>query len=57
MSEKWRKISIRNELIEEIERIIKNFKHLGYRNVPDFIADAVRRRIEELRKEEQKANP
>jgi Arc/MetJ-type ribon-helix-helix transcriptional regulator len=44
---KWRKISIRDELVKDIERLIK----LGrYTSVAEFIQEAVRLRLEEISK-------
>ena len=47
---KWRKISLRNELIERVERIIEKRPDLGYTSVADFVADAIRRRLDEISK-------
>ena len=44
----WRSESLRTELIEKIERIIEQRPDLGYTSVADFIADTVRRRLEEI---------
>ncbi len=48
MSERWRRISVRSDLVQLIEEIIKNRPELGYVSIADFITDAVRRRIEEI---------
>ena len=45
---RWRSVSLRTELIEKIEKLIEQRPDLGYTSVADFIADAVRRRLEEL---------
>ncbi|MBS7612461.1 hypothetical protein KEJ27_09755 [Candidatus Bathyarchaeota archaeon] len=37
-------------LMEEIEKLIDRRPELGYASIADFIADAVRRRLEELSK-------
>jgi len=47
-SSRWRRVSLRTELIEKIERIIEQRPDLGYTSVADFIADAVRRRLDEI---------
>jgi Arc/MetJ-type ribon-helix-helix transcriptional regulator len=47
---KWRTISLRVELVEKIEKLIESRPDLGYSSVADFVADAVRRRLEELSK-------
>jgi len=49
-SENFGRISIRKELLAEVDRIIEERKHLGYKSKADFVADAVRRRIEEIEK-------
>jgi len=48
----YKSISIPEDLVKEIERIINKHRRLGYRTVAEFITDAIRRRIEELEKEE-----
>jgi len=48
MAERWRRISVRQELIQVIEGIMKERPELGYASISDFITDAVRRRVEEI---------
>ena len=48
MSE-WRTISIRQELIKEIETTIKKGQ---YRSLPEFVSEAIRLRLEELMRTE-----
>lgn len=48
MSE-WKTVSIRQELIKEIEKIIKTGQ---YRSISEFISEAIRLRLEELRRVE-----
>ena len=45
----YRTIRLPKELVEEIEEIIRD-KSLGYTSKADFVKDAVRRRIEEIKK-------
>ena len=45
-------IVLPDELIAEINEVIKERKHLGYTTSADLVRDAVRRRLEELREEE-----
>ena len=45
----WTTIALPDELIKEVDRIIKS-RVLGYRNRQEFVKDAVRRRIEELKR-------
>ena len=40
-------VSIPAEIIEQIDRVIES-KKLGYDSRPEFIKDAVRRRLEEM---------
>jgi glycine cleavage system H protein len=48
MSE-WKTISIRQELIKEIEKVIKTGR---YRSISEFVSEAVRLRLEELMRAE-----
>ena len=48
MSE-WKTISIRQELIKEIEKIIKTGR---YRSISEFVSEAIRLRLEELARTE-----
>ena len=48
MGERWRRISVRSELVQIIEEIIKKRPALGYASISDFITDSVRRRVEEI---------
>ena len=48
MAERWRRISVRSELVQVIEEIIRERPELGYASISDFITDSVRRRVEEI---------
>jgi glycine cleavage system H protein len=48
MSE-WKTVSIRQELIKEIERILKTGR---YRSISEFVSEAIRLRLEELMRAE-----
>ena len=48
MSE-YRSIKLPNELIEEIRRIITEHKKLGYMSHSEFVKDATRKRLEEIK--------
>jgi len=50
MPEPYRKLSLPESMWKEIERIIKQRPELGYTSVAEFVKDAIRKRIEELRK-------
>jgi len=45
---KWRGISLKKELIDEIEEFIKERKE--YKSVSDFVQEAIRVRMQEIRK-------
>ena len=47
--EDWKTVSIRQELIKEIERILKTGR---YRSVSEFVSEAIRLRLEELMRAE-----
>mgnify|MGYP000586632945 FL=1 len=47
----YKTISIPEEMFNEIERVIKVRQDLGYQTVTEFIKDAIRRRLEEIKKE------
>lgn len=53
MSLQYRSVSIPSELIEKARKLIIE-QRLGYRSVSEFIIDALRRRIEELERNEVK---
>ncbi|MBS7606933.1 glycine cleavage system protein GcvH [Candidatus Bathyarchaeota archaeon] len=42
---KWKTISIRQELIEEVENVVKSGK---YRSISEFVSEAIRLRLEEI---------
>ncbi len=46
----YRSVKIPHEVIEEIKTIIKNHKELGYRTHSEFVNEAVRMRLEEIKK-------
>ncbi|RLI06111.1 hypothetical protein DRO24_05325 [Candidatus Bathyarchaeota archaeon] len=43
---KWRTVSLPAVLVERVEALVESGKY-GYRNVPDFVTDAVRRLLRE----------
>jgi len=45
---KFVSVSIPAEVIEQIDRMIESRKH-GYESRPEFIKDAVRRRLEDMK--------
>ena len=49
-------VQIPNALLREVEKVITEYKNLGYRNRSEFIIEATRRRIEEIKKVEKKEN-
>lgn len=46
----WRGISMRAELVAEIEKFIKEHPELGYKNVSQFVTEATRVRITDVKK-------
>jgi len=44
----YTKVSIKKELLEPIEKFIKENPQLGYRSLAQFVEDAIRRRADEL---------
>lgn len=46
---KYRKISMKSELVDAVEKIINERLEYGYRSIAGFVEDATRRRLEELR--------
>jgi metal-responsive CopG/Arc/MetJ family transcriptional regulator len=44
---KYTSISIPESLAQKIDEVIKSGKH-GYQNRPDFVLDAIRKRLREL---------
>lgn len=47
--DRYRGITLQRELVDKIERYIKDYPEKGYKSIADFVTDAVRRRAEELR--------
>ena len=45
----YKNISVKNELAELIEEFVKNHPQFGYRSISQFMEDAARKRLEELR--------
>jgi len=45
----YRKISIKKELADAVEKLIGANQEYGYRSIAAFLEDATRRRIEEIR--------
>lgn len=46
----FRGISIKKELIDAIEKFIESHPDRGYKSVAEFVAEAIRLRIDELKK-------
>jgi len=51
-NEGFRGVSLKAEVVSEVEQIIKDFP--TYRSVAEFVSEAVRLRMEELRKTKPK---
>jgi hypothetical protein len=50
----YQPISIPIELYEQIEKYISANPFLGYKTVPEFIKDSIRRRLEELKESDNR---
>jgi metal-responsive CopG/Arc/MetJ family transcriptional regulator len=46
--EGFRGISLKKELVDDVEKFIKEYPEVGYKNIAEFVSDAVRRRKEQL---------
>jgi metal-responsive CopG/Arc/MetJ family transcriptional regulator len=44
----WKTIALPEELIQKIDKMVES-QHHGYRSRNEFVTDAVRRRLEELK--------
>ena len=51
MPKSYRHVSLPEDLVRRIEKIIEKEKY-GYQSIAEFVKDAIRRRLEELEKEE-----
>ena len=47
---KYKSVKITEELIEDILKIIHEHKELGYRTHSEFVIEASRRRLEDIKK-------
>ncbi|MHA1436785.1 MAG: hypothetical protein ACTSPD_04360 [Promethearchaeota archaeon] len=47
---KYRSVKIPEELIEEILKIIREHKELGYRTHSEFVIESTRKRLEEIKR-------
>jgi len=48
MPKGFRGVSIPKDLLDEVERLIKENPHYGYRTIADFIVDAIRWKIQQM---------
>lgn len=46
----YRTVKVPEDLIQNIKETISKEKDLGYRSVSEFVIDAARRRLEEIKK-------
>jgi len=44
----FRKVSIQDQLVEQVENYIK--EHGGYRSIAEFVSEAIRLRLEQLKR-------
>ncbi len=47
---KYRTVKLPNNLIESVIKLLEEHEDLGYRSHSEFIIDATRRRLEEIKK-------
>jgi len=47
--DRYKGVSLPKEMVEEIERIIKDNPELGYTSIADFVKDAVRDKLIKLK--------
>jgi len=52
MSEKIVELKVNTEFYENIEATLKKHSWLGYESVEEFIIEAIRKRVEQLRENE-----
>ena len=45
---RFRGISLKRELVDDVQNFINEHPTIGYKNVAEFVSDAVRRRKEDL---------
>ena len=48
-TEKFRGVSLKRELVDAVERFVANHPNAGYKSISDFIHEAVRNRIQEVK--------
>lgn len=47
--QKYRRVSLKKELVDTIEKFIKKHPEFGYRSIAQFVEDAIRERAEKIR--------
>jgi metal-responsive CopG/Arc/MetJ family transcriptional regulator len=47
--DRYKGVSLPKDMIEEVERIVKEYPELGYTSVADFVKEAVREKILKLK--------
>jgi metal-responsive CopG/Arc/MetJ family transcriptional regulator len=47
---KYRTVKLPNNLIESVKQLLEEHEDLGYRSHSEFIIEATRRRLEEIKK-------
>ena len=46
----FRGISLKKEIIEDIEKFLKEHPERGYKSIAEFVAESIRYRIDDLKK-------
>jgi len=52
----YRTVGLPSEMVDLIQRLIQENKALGFKSVGEFVKDAVRRRLEEIKNFEEAAD-
>ena len=49
-------VNLPSGLYNKVKKLVRNRKDLGYRSITEFVAEAVRKRLEEIEKSGSKFN-
>ena len=50
-SKKYRNVQLPSDVVDEIERVMENKKFLGYTSIAEFVKEAVRLRLEQVKRQ------
>jgi len=54
---KYKNVSLPEEMVKTVQDFIESNPSLGFKGVPEFVKDSVRRRLEEFEEFERKKAP